>query len=832
MSKADPPDQLCDAFDRLLDARFQGRDIDPKELGDLEPGQLKEIQEVSLIVDEVLAKGEPSQTPVFAGYCILKEIGRGGMGTVYLAEQEGLARRVAIKVLSPSLALSQRSRQRFLAEAKVLARLSHKHVVAVHDIFVQEGILAYAMEWVEGKSLRQILASLRAEGLSPQEVSLKDLARVLDVEEERLGVKTALQFWLRVGISIARALQAVHEAGIIHRDVKPENILIRRSGQALLSDFGLARSGDLSLSQSRGFVGTPIYAAPEQLREEGGDASPRADLYSLAVTLYEVAAGKPPFRGRTTAAVLMRISAGRAEPLRRVAPTLPNDLALVLEKAMDPDPALRYPSAGAFADDLERVLHLEPIQARRPNLLRRGRRWLGRNLRLALGAGAGALLVFAAFQGWRIRESARLDRVHRAKALRHEAHMQLLRPSVRKATWLDLLRKKIDRATFERAQELRRAALASYTEAMELDQNPTLKVERAALDLVLHLPQLSRGHSPKKDLEARYPELGTLHPLVLNSLVRPVLFPFDASQAKTKLPRFMPVRLRFFPGTRAWDQGPPKLSPEALRHARVWGLLGFLAGARQICEDSWRVLDQKGWELPFLDVALAQIYQDDGRLALALQRLQRAISLFPQLEDLQLDLVEIAIELTDDQKALQVLQGLSPVVQKSRRWRVCRARALALVHPQKARPLLLALLREEPGDPSLLLALARMDYRLGKDQEAVERLQALVRRFPHNTADRLTLARAALRLGAAGIYLDQVRYCVQGRFGLFRSTGEIRDLLDILQVGGLRRLYAKAVRERGQFGSRAITGVSDAFWKGRDGWRSREEVEDQFLRGR
>ncbi|HHI81181.1 MAG TPA: serine/threonine protein kinase, partial [Planctomycetes bacterium] len=491
MSQADPPEDLCDAFDRLLDARFEGRELDPGAFENLGPEELGEIRQVSRVVDEVLADGEPPRLPVFAGYRILEEIGRGGMGTVYLAEQEGLSRRVAIKVLSPGLALSRRSRQRFLAEAKALARLQHEHVVAVHDIFVREDVLAYAMEWVEGRSLRQILAALRAEGLSPQEVRLEDLARILGVDPAQLEVKTPLQFWLRVGISIARALQTVHEAGIIHRDVKPGNILIRRNGKALLSDFGLARSGDSSLSQSKGFVGTPIYAPPEQLGEEGGEPSPVGDIYSLAVTLYEVATGRPPFRGRTTASVLMRISTGRAEPLRKAAPKMPRDLELVLEKAMDQDPARRYQEAAELADELERILHLEPVRARPPSLARRGRRWLGRNRRLVLGAGVGAVLVLGAFQAWRYREDARLRRARRAEALRHEAHMQLLEPAVRKATWLDLLRKKIDRPAFEQAQEGRRRALAAYTQALGLEDQPGLRVERAALDLVLHLPEFS-----------------------------------------------------------------------------------------------------------------------------------------------------------------------------------------------------------------------------------------------------------------------------------------------------------------------------------------------------
>jgi tetratricopeptide (TPR) repeat protein len=362
---------------------------------------------------------------------------------------------------------------------------------------------------------------------------------------------------------------------------------------------------------------------------------------------------------------------------------------------------------------------------------------------------------------------------------------------------------------------------------MALQTSKTFEWEHEALDLVLHLPEFSRSRVGQKELETRYPTLGRLHPIVVSSLVRATLFPIPKKPGQ--LPRFMPMRLNL--PQRSFSQGEEArpMDPEALQHARIWGLLGFLAGAWETCEDSWRVLDPQGWELPFLDVALAQIYQRDGRLALALQRLQRAISLFPGLEDLRLDLAEIAIELSDDQKAMQVLDEVRKKTRGTGRWKVLRARALAIGSPRKARVLLEKLREEAPKDPSIRFALARIQYRLGEYGLALAQLRPLVQRFPHNTAYRLSLARAALRLGDARLYLEQVAYVVQVRFGLFRSTGEKRDLLDILQLGGLRRLYERGVQLRSQFGSRDITGVSDAFWRGLVGWKSREEVEEHYL---
>lgn len=844
MSGSDSSESLYDAFDRILEARFQGKHVDPETLKRLDPSEALRVRLTSEILDEVLPDGSTSPLPEIAGYRILEEIGRGGMGTVYLAEQEGLARRVALKVLAPSLALSRRSRKRFWAEAKALARLRDDHVVAVHDVFEEDGILAYAMDWIEGRSLRQILKRMREQGLSPQKLSLRELAGILGVEECVLGVKTPLQFWLQVGISIAGALQKVHEAGIVHRDVKPGNILIRRDGKALLADFGLARSEDSSLSLSGGFVGTPLYAAPEQLRAEadeggaegkksrgGANVDHRADLFALGVTLFEVLTGSLPYRRAKSSHPELRNGRTGLRRLRAVASHLPRDLEVVLEKAMDPDPSLRYQSASDFGEDLERVLHLEPIKARRPSLARRAGRVLRRNRPLVVAGSLGAILVLGVFQLKRFQEEGRKARLQRSTALRHQAHLKLLLPEVRKATWLDLVRKKISPAQFARAQEQRRKALTLYAQAMSYQKTKTLEVERQALDLVFHLPEFSRKKATPKKLMARYPALGNLHPIVVNSLVRASLFPsrFPSKKTLGKLPRFMPMRLNLTP-EKPRDLGEAlNLDPLSLKHARVWGLLGFLGGAWEVCEDSWRVLDHRGWELPFLDVALAQIYKEDGRLALALQRLQRAISLFPGLEDLQLDLAEIAIELSDDQKALQVLHKMGPKVQKERRWQVLRARALALVDPARARSLLLALQKHSPQDAMVLFALARIEYSLGKDAAAVSYLKPLVRRFPHNTKFRLALTRAALRMGDIPLYLAQVRYVVQVRFGLFRSTGEKRDLLDILQLGGLRHLYQKGVQLRSQFGSLDITGVSEAFWKGPSGKSQKEQVEKRFL---
>ncbi len=831
------PERLYDLFDRFLDSRFRGGSFEERELEDLDPEEVREFRSTARILEDLYPEG-PGGSAI-AGFRILGEIGRGGMGTVYLAEQEGLGRKVALKVLSPSLALSNRSRQRFLAEARALARLKDEHVVSIHEVFEAGGVLAYAMEWVEGKSLRRILEGFRNLGLSARDVTLADLARELGIEEKRLEARTPLQFWLRVGVSIARALEKVHEAGIVHRDVKPGNILIRRDGRALLADFGLARTGEETLSGSSGFLGTPVYAAPEQLRADsreetriaggkegdrregrGKRVDSRADLYSLAVTLFEVVAGRPPFRGASPEAVLLKILNGRGERLRRVAPHLPRDLETVLEKAGNPNPDARYRTAGEFADDLERVLHLEPIRARRPGILRRGLRGIRRNRRSFLAAGCGALLVFGAFQAWNYKEARERRRAATSAALRHRAHLELLRPEVRNATWLDLSRGKVRASAFAKAQGFRQRALAFYGEALDLHDRPRVRQERDALDFVLHLPEYSGRPVEAGELRERYPSLGAIHPIVLHTLTGATRDPVGEEDPN---PRFMPVRLNF--GSRE-DGG----RADRLDRARVWGLLGFLAGARRICEDSWKALDLVESDLPFLDVALAQIYRDDGRPALALQRMQAAISKFPDLEYLKLDLAGIAIELEDRRKAEQVLESLGSRVRNGLRWRVLKARTLALSDPGAAWEVLSSFRGPMGRDPEVRYARAEIAFLLGDSERTVKECRALLENEPHATKVRLLLAKAALGLGLADLYLDQVRYAIRMKFGRFRSLGESRDLLDILQVGGLRRLYEAATKLRSRPGSRGLVGVSEAFWRTWFPGATKEELEAELLR--
>lgn len=315
------------------------------------------------------------ELPTIPGYTLLRELGRGGMGAVYLARQERLAGRlVALKLLPPSIAMSPRARERFRDESRAIARLSHPNIIAIYDVVFADHLQAYAMEFIDGRTLAAWISDLAA--ITP------------GVQSTGGGAKSHVAAVCDIGVTVARALMAVHAAGLLHRDIKPSNILLRNDGTPVLSDFGLAREIDATLTQPGQFVGTAAYAPPEQLRGDIERIDRRSDVYALGATLYHALALQPPFEGHDPHRLLQQMQGAGPRPLRRLNPRIPRDLATVVEKAMESDPARRYQTAGELADDLERVRTLRPIRARPPGPLTRVLK-LVRRRRGVLGAAIG-----------------------------------------------------------------------------------------------------------------------------------------------------------------------------------------------------------------------------------------------------------------------------------------------------------------------------------------------------------------------------------------------------------------------------------------------------------
>jgi eukaryotic-like serine/threonine-protein kinase len=268
-------------------------------------------------------------------YAIERELGRGGMATVYLARDLKHGRPVALKVLHPALA-STLGPERFQREILLAAKLQHPHILTVLDSGDAAGQLWYTMPYVEGETLR---GRLRREGRLP------------------------LDDALRIAREAAAALDYAHRHGVIHRDVKPENILLTVDGDALVADFGIARALDTQdeqLTASGLVLGTPTYMSPEQASGDP-DIDARTDVYSLACVLYEMLAGLPPFTGPTPLAVLAKRLAQPAPPVRQERAEVPAPVAAALTRALARDPAERPPTAAAFAQDLVTISRAIPV---------------------------------------------------------------------------------------------------------------------------------------------------------------------------------------------------------------------------------------------------------------------------------------------------------------------------------------------------------------------------------------------------------------------------------------------------------------------------------------
>ena len=295
------------------------------------------------------------------------------MAVVYLALQSGLEREVALKVLRPGLAVEGRHVDRFKREELSVARLKHPHIVAVYAVGESLGYHYLAMEYVAGRTLAEILESLPPIG----ERTSADLARATGMRSETAEGLSYERALCNLLAPVVRALGTAHEIGIVHRDVKPSNILVHSDGRAVIADFGLAKSeGDPGLSLSGEPLGTPFYMSPEQAALTEQSVDERTDVYSLGVTLYEALAGRRPFEGNSVIAVLDAVRHEAAPPLRVLHKRTSRDAEAVCRRAMAKRPSERYPSALELAVDLTALAEGASTQAlvREGGLLRRFKR--------------------------------------------------------------------------------------------------------------------------------------------------------------------------------------------------------------------------------------------------------------------------------------------------------------------------------------------------------------------------------------------------------------------------------------------------------------------------
>ena len=305
-------------------------------------------------------------------YELLEEIGRGGQGVVFRARQKSLNRTVALKVISLGQWASKAHLKRFRREAEAAASLDHPGIVPIYEVGERDGSCYFSMKFVEGGQLDEV------------------------ARREPMPIRQAVELIAKV----ARTVHYAHEHGILHRDIKPGNILLDAKGEPHLTDFGLARlvESESSVTQTLDVLGTPSYMAPEQAVGNNAAVSSATDVYGLGAVLYQLLTGHPPFAGGTTYETIKLLEDTEPRPPRLLNPKIDRDLSTICLKCLEKDPKRRYSSALALAEDLERWLKHEPILARHTGIFARGKKWVQRNPTSALLA--ASLIALAAAAGW------------------------------------------------------------------------------------------------------------------------------------------------------------------------------------------------------------------------------------------------------------------------------------------------------------------------------------------------------------------------------------------------------------------------------------------------
>ncbi|HET6879787.1 MAG TPA: protein kinase [Pirellulales bacterium] len=365
---------------------------------------------------------------------LLREVGRGGMGIVYEARQVSLGRRVAVKVLPAASLLDARQLQRFQNEARAAAQLNHPHIVDVISVGNDDGVHYFAMRFVEGRTLAELIAlasgtrqcagdtsdaadshcklqiapkcaggsqgklqndasesMLDSDNLRPKTQDLRPKPSGSNPKSKIQNPKSAE--WIA---QAAEALHHAHASGVVHRDVKPSNLLVDNDGKLWVTDFGVARFGDdAGLTLTGDLLGTLRYMSPEQALGRLSAIGPRSDVYSLGATLYELLASRPVFTGDDRGELLRQVAFEQPTALRKLDPRLPRDLETIAHKALEKSPEDRYATAGEMAADLRRYLRGEPIRAKPPTLAERTTKWCLRHRRIAVTAAVLLLLVVA-----------------------------------------------------------------------------------------------------------------------------------------------------------------------------------------------------------------------------------------------------------------------------------------------------------------------------------------------------------------------------------------------------------------------------------------------------
>lgn len=445
------------------------------------------------------------------GYSLGARLGVGGMGMVFQATHGATGEACAVKLIRPEYRIYETSRLRFQREIEAASRLSHPGIVRVRDFGEGDGILFYTMELIAGVNLGDLCAhwtGRSADRLTGADLQagLMELSGVVDLAPSAPPNRLAGSWanaCLQIAADAADALAHAHEQGVLHRDVKPSNLLLTPAGRVVLVDFGLALlQGEGSLTESGSRLGSLPYMAPESLQGKGSVAGPFTDIYGLGVTLYELLALSRAYPAETPLALERQIQTARPRPLARMNRAVGRDTETLIQKAMDRDPGRRYLRAEDFARDARRILAGKPILARRPSRAARTLRWMQDNPRPAAVAGgvagltlAGSLL-FAGMQRQEQRKTSLANKRLIGEQQRVERNLRAAMDSV--AAQVNLIRDpKLYRAEF---QGLRESLAASITEFLDQllaveGQSPEYKQARASAQFFIGTMELELGRT-------------------------------------------------------------------------------------------------------------------------------------------------------------------------------------------------------------------------------------------------------------------------------------------------------------------------------------------------
>jgi serine/threonine protein kinase/Flp pilus assembly protein TadD len=486
-------------------------------------GLLRKVLAALEVVGASLGGGTGSQetcqgmvTGTLGDFRLVREVGRGGMGIVYEAEQVSLHCRVALKVLPLAATLDPRQLQRFHNEAQAAASLHHTHIVPVYFVGCDRGVHYYAMQFIDGQTLAQLIRQLSQADVPPSgeeqttvypgPAAAVTAPAAQQVTQAMRSVGRGQDYFRQVaqlGVQAAEALDHAHQVGIVHRDVKPGNLLLDGRGILWVTDFGLAHvQSEASLTMTGDLVGTLRYMSPEQALAKRVPLDHRTDVYSLGATLYELLTLRPAFAGKDRQELLRQIAFEEPVRPRQLDRKIPAELETIILKALEKNAADRYGTAQALADDLERFLKDEPIRARRPTLVQRARKWSRRHKPVvaALATGLLSVLVVAVVLGfWYQGRRAETERgvtaaLAQAEVLldegdrqtehaeRWQATARLAQGAVEKAEEL-LAAGAARQALAERVQRVRAAAAVAVTDSRLLVELDRIRLEQAAVNV-------------------------------------------------------------------------------------------------------------------------------------------------------------------------------------------------------------------------------------------------------------------------------------------------------------------------------------------------------------